>query len=244
MADGQERTAVFKAILGGLWYVLVPLAQAGIYYFLVVIIFSAAGPKASLSFIVILTGILHYALFYHVASFVQPAIHGNASLLLQVKLEPILLITAGFVRALKNWIVGLFVYFLFFFSIGETLDLRALAYPFILILFVLMAWAIGLLAATAAVFVRDIERFLPILLQILMFSAPVIYTVDFYPARYLDVLLLNPIASIFALFHWCLLGSDINIALPLSVVIAWLLLGLLASNYFYKWGRQIFTKVM
>lgn len=244
MVHGQQKAAVFKSMLGGLWYVLVPLAQTGIYYFLVAIVFSAGGANASLTFVAIMMGILHYALLYHVAGFVQPAIHGNASLLLQIKLEPMLLIAAGFARSLRVWGIGLLIYFMFFFALGGTLGVRALAYPFFLALFIALAWIMGLLAATASVFLRDIERLLPILLQILMYSAPVIYTVDFYPERYLNLLLLNPLASIFALFHWSLFGATIDLWFPLAVVGAWILFGFFAVHAFYGWGRERFTKVL
>lgn len=244
MVVGQQQAAVFKSMLGGLWHVLVPLAQTGIYYFLVAVVFSAGGAKASLSFIMIMMGILHYALFYHVASFVQPAIHGNASLLLQIKLEPILLVAAGFVRSVRIWSVGIVIYFIFFFALGGTLGMKALAYPFLLLLLLLLAWVMGLLVSTAAVFVRDIERLLPILLQILMYASPVIYPVSFYPDRYLQLLLLNPFASIFALFHWSILGAEIDVWFPLSVIVAWVLIGLLVTHAFYVWGRQRFTKVI
>jgi ABC-type polysaccharide/polyol phosphate export permease len=244
MVDGQQRAAVFKSLLGGLWHVLVPLAQTGIYYFLVVVVFSGGQARASETFIAIMMGVLHYALLYNVAGFAQPAIYGNASLLLQIKMEPIVLIAAGFARSLRVWRVGLYIYFVFFFALGGTIGVRLLAYPFILALFVLLCWTISVFVATAAVFIRDMERLLPILLQILMYAAPVIYSIDFYPERYQSLLLLNPLASIFALFHWSLLGSELDVLYPLVVVIVWILIGLVLAHLFYEWGRRRFTKVL
>jgi lipopolysaccharide transport system permease protein len=122
--------------------------------------------------------------------------------------------------------------------------MKALAYPFLLLLLLLLGWVMGLLVSTAAVFVRDIERLLPILLQILMYASPVIYPVSFYPDRYLQLLLLNPFASIFALFHWSILGAEIDVWFPLCVIVAWVLIGLLVTHAFYAWGRQRFTKVI
>ena len=244
MVVGQQQAAVFQSILGGLWHVLIPLAQTGIYYFLVEVVFAAGGGKASLSFVTIMMGILHYALFYHIASFAQPAIHGNASLLLQIKLEPSLLVAAGFVRSARVWSVGIVIYFIFFFALGGTLGIKALAYPFLLLLLLLLGWVMSLLVSTAAVFVRDIERLLPILLQILMYASPVIYPLSFYPDRYLQLLLLNPLASIFALFQWSILGAEIDVWFPLSIVVAWVLIGFFVTHAFYAWGRPRFTKVI
>ena len=243
MVDGQQRAAVVKSVLGWLWHVLVPLSQAAIYFFLVAIVFSAGGARGDLTFITIVMGILHYALLYHMSSFVQPAIYGNASLLLQIKIEPAVLIAAGFFRSIRIWFNGIVVFFCFFFVLGESFTLKAMFYPLILLLFILLTWMIGLLVATAGVFLRDLERLLPVILQLTMYASPVIYIVDFYPEQFTYLLLFNPIASVFALLQWSLLGAEIDVLYSVSVVLIWIFAGGVVSHAFYRWGRTRFTKV-
>lgn len=244
MVEGQQRASVQRTILGGLWYAVIPLVQIVVYYFLIVIIFGRGGDYPANPFLVILMGVMHYMLLSHIGGNVQPAVYGNATLLLQIKIEPIVLIAMGFFRALRLWMFGVLFFLVAYAFIHAGVSPRVVAYPFIVVLWVMLCWVIGLFVATAAVYVRDMERLYPIVTQLLMYASPVIYTADFFPGEYLPILLLNPIASVFALLQWSLLGVDISPVQPLIVVTVTIAFGLVIAHAFYNRGRLGFTKVL
>lgn len=244
LVEGQQRASVQRTLLGTLWFALVPLTQIGIYYFLVVVIFGSGGETPAASFLAITMGIMHYAFLNNVGTYVQPAIYSNAPLLLQVKIEPLVLVAAGFLRNLRVSKFGLLIFLILFLVLGGDVGSRLLFYPVVLTLWLALCWMIGIWVATAAVYLRDMERLFPILLQILMYASPVIYSVDMFPERYLELLLLNPIASVFTLFQWIFLGADTGIVKPLGIVLGWIAFGALGGHAFYRWGRRRFTKVL
>jgi len=180
----------------------------------------------------------------NVASYSQSAIHSNASLLLEVKLEPIILIAAAFVRAVRISAFGLLLFFFFFVLLDGEISSRILMYPIILLLWLMLCWVISIFLATATVFLRDLERLIPILIQIVMYTSPVIYSFNLYPDKYITLFLLNPVSSIFTLFQWSLLGLETNIFIPLTIVIIWIIAGLVGGHAFYNWGSVKFTKVL
>ena len=57
-------------------------------------------------------------------------------------------------------------------------------------------------------FFRDVQQLTTIGLRILMYVSPVIYGLSLVPDAYRGWYLLNPIACLFALFQWCLLGGE------------------------------------
>ncbi len=244
LVEGQLQASVHKSILGKLWFSLVPLSQIGIYYLLVVVIFSAGSVRPATSFIAITMGIMHYMVLNNVASYSQSAIHSNASLLLEVKLEPIILIAAAFLRAIRISGFGVLLFFFFFVFLEGEINSRILMYPIFFLLWLMLCWVTAICIATATVFLRDLERLIPILIQIVMYTSPVIYSFKMFPDKYTHLFLLNPVASIFTLFQWCLLGLETDIALPLSIVIVWILAGFIGGHIFYNWGRKKFTKVL
>ena len=181
---------LFSIFLGEMWYVLVPLAQSLIYFFLITILFEARAAKHH-NFSFILMGIMHYSLFFQVSGLVLPSVYNGGQILLQVKLNPIVLITSAFCRALQNWVIGVIIFLLYFVIFEDLISYRILIYPFVLLILAYFCWVLGVILATLAVYLRDLEKIMPIIFQVLMYLSPVIYPVSFYPEGFSKVLLLT-----------------------------------------------------
>jgi len=244
MAVGQEKAAVFQSILGNVWLLLAPALQIGIYFVLIVVIFKSGGEPRT-TFMALSLGILHYSLLGNTATQCQPAIHGNASLLLQVRLEPFLLIWVGYLRALRKWFAALIVFYCLYAFFGPTPGVKILAYPLIGVFWAALCWSAGLWMAQLTVFVRDLERFVPIFLQLLMYSAPVIYPVSFYPDSWvMTVVAFNPVAAAFALFRWSLLGEPCPVEVCAASLVLWTAASLILAHQAYATLGRRFTKVI
>jgi lipopolysaccharide transport system permease protein len=244
MAVGQERAAVFKSLLGNCWLLLAPALQIAIYFVLVVVIFkSGAAPRTT--FMALSLGILHYSLLGNAAAQCQPAIHGNASLLLQIRLEPFLLIWVGYLRALRQWFAALVVFYCLYAFLGPTPSVSILAYPAVVLLWATLCWSAGLWMAQLTVFLRDLEKFVPICLQLLMYSAPVIYPVSFYPESWRTLAVTcNPVAAAFALFRWSLLDEPCPVELCIASLTLWTAGSLWLAHVAYGSLNRRFTKVI
>lgn len=238
----QLLASVHRTLLGRLWYLLIPLTQVCIYYFIVAVVFARGREFSSDIFIGIMLGILHYSLLNTVSSFSLSAIRDNGSILLQINMPPIVFVAVGFWKAVRLSGFGVGVFFLVYLFRGPLFDWPMLAYPVILLTWMLLCWIFALLVSSTSVFLRDLDRIVPIAVQMLTYVAPVIYPLSLVPDRWQWLYLLNPVAVIFSLFKWSLLGGQFPGWGAIAGLTAALALGLLAAHTAYRSGRPRFTK--
>lgn len=242
MVDGQLRATVHRTFLGTLWFTVMPILQIAMYYFLIVIIFRRGGHLGYNPFVVITIGIMHFSLLTQSGGFGIPAIYSNASLQMQVKIEPLVLIFSGFYKALRvsamSFLISLIVYLL----VSPNLTYKLLFYPFIIILWIIFCWIVTVILACASVYLRDLPRVVPFLFQLVMYSSPVIYTFSTYPDWLVNYALYSPPATIFSLLQWSLFGTALPAIHHMVVLLIALTAGIFFSNWWYTWARRGFTK--
>lgn len=170
----QRRASVFGMLLGKLWFILNPLAQVVIYYFLVVVIFRAGLRQGISPFVLIMMGLTHYGLLQQSISAAGNVILQREKLLLQVRIEPIIFVAASFYNSIKDFTIALAVYIVAHAMIGPELSWRAWYYPAILLLAATFAWSGCLLMATLSVFFRDLQNLVQVAMRILMYLSPVL----------------------------------------------------------------------
>jgi len=68
---------------------------------------------------------------------------------------------------------------------------------------------IGLWMATLAIRYRDVKHAMPFALQMLIYTAPIVYSASSIPEKYRIFYSLNPIVGVIEGFRACLLGSPI-----------------------------------
>jgi lipopolysaccharide transport system permease protein len=242
MSSVRRRGTIFKTLLGRSWYLLNPLAQMLIYYFLVVIVFDRQGIDGVHPFILIATGITHYLFLQNAIVTSCSSIVGNESLLMQIRIEPVTFTAVTFTDALRNFGFMLLVFGAFFAFAGPSLAWKAAFYPFILLLLCALAWICCLIVSTLTVFFRDIQQLSGIVLRILMYLSLVIYPLSFIPEQYQTLYLLNPIACLFALLQWSLLGGAFPPLLPIVSLAVVFVTFLLSAHWIYVNRKDKITK--
>lgn len=103
-----------------------------------------------------------------------------------------------------------------------------LALPLLTFVALALALAVGLWLGPLNVRYRDVMHVIPLLLQVWMYSTPVIYPISMVPERWQPVYRLNPMVGVIEGFRWSLLGKggvDVEAILVSLVVIAVLLVG-------------------
>lgn len=243
LVHGEIRASVQRTIFGTIWYTILPIMQIAIYYFLIVVIFQRGGSYGLNPFLVIAVGIMHFTILMQCGAYGVPAVFSNSALLLQVKIEPLILIASGFYKAVRTSLTGvaisLIIYIYYF---DGPISYKLLFYPAIMVLWLLFCWIVVVISACATVYLRDLQRVIPFVFQILMYSSPVIYVVTFYPQRVLDYLFYSPPAIIFALFQWSLFGTPLPPPYYIVILLVTLILGFMIANQFYLSSRRGFTK--
>jgi lipopolysaccharide transport system permease protein len=91
---------------------------------------------------------------------------------------------------------------------------------------------------------RDIRYIIPFLLQLLLFSSPVIYSSNFIPEKFQTAYgLLNPMSGIIEGFRWAILGTNSpNSLIYASAAIIFLIL--VSGLYFFKRREKAFADII
>ena len=195
-----------QTILGFSWAILQPLVQ--------IVLFSIIfGKVASVS-----TDGIPYVLFSSVAiipwSYMSQAMGQSSQSLIQgsnmlgkiyfprllFPMSPVLAKLVDFGIAIVI-ILGLMLYY------RVPLTWNLLWFPLFFLMMVAIPLGIGLWLSSLAIRFRDVKQAMPFLIQMLMYSAPIVYSASSIPEMYRILYSLNPIVGVIEGYRACFLGT-------------------------------------
>lgn len=240
MAKGQITASLHRTVFGSLWLLLIPALQILVYYLLIVVIFRRG--SGGDFFYLLAMGIMHYAVLQQTISSAVGGIVGNSGMLLQIRLNPIVLVGVTFVKSLRTGALGVALFFVVYLLSGRGLGTNFLFYPLIIASLLVLTWSLSLIVATICVYSRDLGNFLRFFLQMLKYSCPVIYPSTLYPEALRDLFYLNPVAVHFGLLQWAIFNQPLPP--PHTILIALAFVGALffIAHAVLSRGRRGFTK--
>jgi lipopolysaccharide transport system permease protein len=247
MIERDSAGAVFKTVLGRAWLVLEPLAHMAIYYFLVAVIFRRGDVGGTHPFVFIMVGLSHYLFFQKALLGSCRSILGQEGLLMQVAIEPMVFSAVTFLKHLHNFVIGLVIFAAVYLWKGPAPGAHLAWYPACLIALLVAAWSWSLILGLLTVFFRDLQNLAAIALRLLLYLSPVVYPVSFVPETFWGLplralYLLNPVASLFALLQWSLVGGKHPGAEPVVVTALFLVVSLVAAHLLYRRLTPAITK--
>ncbi len=245
MSSSRRRSSLMNTALGGAWNILNPLAQLGIYWFLIEVIFQRSEGYPTNPALFIIVGIAHYMFFQRALVLGAGSIHKNDRLLLQVRLEPLIFVGVSFREAIGDLLIALGLCVGFFILLAPPAwGFPLLAYPVLLLGLAVLTWSWAVILATLSVFSRDLPNTLAIVLRLLLYATPVVYPATMVPERIRTVIDLNPLSGWFAMMHWSLFGADPPSIAAVVVFVVVTLGSLMVSHVLYTRFEPRFTKVL
>jgi lipopolysaccharide transport system permease protein len=106
--------------------------------------------------------------------------------------------------------------------------------PFLLLLAVLTALAVGLWLSALNAIYRDVRYVVPFLVQLWLFASPVVYPASLVPERWRILYGLNPMAGVIEGFRWALTGQGDSPGLILAASAAAVLVILLGGLVYFQ----------
>ena len=94
------------------------------------------------------------------------------------------------------------------FFLGVKFSIYLLFLPVILVVLFLMVYGVSLAISSLFVYYRDLENIWEILLQVGIYSAPIIYPGDILPPEYYNILLINPMSHFVIAIRHVLIFSE------------------------------------
>jgi ABC-type polysaccharide/polyol phosphate export permease len=180
------------SVLGVLWTQLYPLLLLGVYTFVFSIIFPNSIPRFPLFLFV---GIILFNFFSTAIQLSTSSVLVNGNLISKVGFPREIVTISTVLIALVDLVLSHFV------LLGGTLVFGVqpkpswLALPVLVVLLTVLSIGVGLVLATAAVYLRDVRFFVDVGVLLLLFLSPVFYGAASVPAEFAWLLQVNPLAT-------------------------------------------------
>lgn len=180
MLSAREIRAKYKnSALGIAWSLAMPLIQLAIYYIAIGKFLGAARSVPDFA-IFVFTGLTIWSLYAELISGGTTSIVANSGIVRKVYLPRELFPLASGAMALFNFAVQYSVLLIATLVFGHPPRLDNLMYGILALLIVLIfGFAFGLLLAGVNVYLRDVEHLISVLLLVLFWASPIVYSISF-----------------------------------------------------------------
>src|SRR6202158_2430761 len=217
-----------QTLFGGLWAIIQPLLAMLIFTFFFHRLsgISSGGPPYPLF---AYAGLAFWTFFSNAVSMASNSLVGNQYLISKVYF-PRIFVPLGSIGGLfldlaisLLLMLGLMAYYRW------PLSTSIVWLPVFVLVCCLTACGLGLLLSAWNVRFRDVKYAVPFFLQIGMFLTPVIYSLDYVPARLRPLMALNPMTGVVVAARYAFLGSQVEwnlILISLTVSLALFVAGL------------------
>ena len=189
----EVRSKYKNSFLGVLWSFLNPLLQIAVYALIFSLILSNQQPHYA---VFLCCGLIPWTFFSAAINKAAFTFIENGNIIKKVyfprEIIPISVVTGETVNFLISTIIILgFVIFN-----GLGISKYILLYPIILIAQYLIILAIAFIISSVCVYLRDLQHFVGIALQLLFYAAPIVYSPSSIPDNYQWILKYNPMTYI------------------------------------------------
>ncbi|HEX6030341.1 MAG TPA: ABC transporter permease [Tepidiformaceae bacterium] len=180
------------SIFGWAWSMMRPLALGLTLSFA---LDTVLGTGITAAFL--LTGLFPWFWFQGSVQGTTTTFVGNGGLLKKVRFPRAVLPLSVVLGNTLQFLLALPVLAIFLIAAGNEPELAWLVgVPLLFAVQLLLAIGLGLFVASATVFFRDLEHITEVLLNLLFYATPIIYSVDRVPDRYEWVMRINPLAPV------------------------------------------------
>ncbi|GAA2488202.1 ABC transporter permease [Terrabacter carboxydivorans] len=233
------RVRYARSWLGYLWTIIDPLAMALIYFVVFAVIFQRKDAGHQPYFLFLLVGLLPWQWFNASINETARSLISEAKLVRSTNLPRELWVVRVVISKGIEFLLSLPVLFAFvvvYVITGETkLNWRLVLFPVALVLQFIFQTGIGLLLAPATVLADDTIRVVRIVLRMLFYGTPIIYTLDKAPHWLQTALWFNPMSGILEFYRAGFFPQPLKLA-PLVV-------GAVMSVGFLVWGAFSFARM-
>ncbi len=205
LRDLQARSK--QAYLGYFWILAQPLLLTGAFTFLVQRVLGRADLSDVPYPVFLMAALIPWQFFANSLNESAESLVKNVDLVRQVYFPREILALYPLFARLVDVAVGCAALAAFMVAFHVPLSGWVVVAPLVLAIEMLFVAAIGLLLSAANVGWRDVSRGLPLVLFLLLYAVPVLYTADQVPEGLRPLYLANPLAQLIEAFRGAVLGT-------------------------------------
>ncbi|MGD6776453.1 ABC transporter permease [Sutcliffiella horikoshii] len=182
-----------NSFLGYFWWLLDPLLNVLVYYFVVAIVLGQGGENYGVYLVI---GLVTWRWMSSNINGSSKAITKYASIINQVYLPKSIFPLTVSGTQLINFSFGLIVIALFLLFFGVIPGWQIVFLPIIILIQFMFLLALSLLISFVCVFVRDIDNIITHIVRIMFYASPIIWEGSRIPEKYEWAVAINPVAHI------------------------------------------------
>ncbi|MBV8864653.1 MAG: ABC transporter permease [Acidobacteriaceae bacterium] len=179
-----------RSVLGFLWALLNPLLLMVVLSVVFSTIMAANIPHFA---IFLLSVLLPWTFFSQSLSYAAESIVGNGDLIKKVRVAKLVFPVAAVVSNMINFLLSMIPLVLIVIAMRHPIHLTWLYLPVPLLALTIFTLGATFFFAAANVYYRDVAHILQVLLNVLFYVTPIIYSIDLIPAKDRWLLKLNPL---------------------------------------------------
>lgn len=196
-------------LLGWLWAVLNPILNLGMYYVVFGIMIRVNPPEYKISYTwVLLSGLVLWMLFASTMNAVSDSLMNNLHLIKKVYFPRITLAVSAIASSVMDFFLSLLLMSMALFIIGCKASLMSVTLTFLCgVIASLCGWGLGCILAILRLRFRDLRHVIPLVVQGFFYLTPVVWTSGMISPSAANLLMLNPLNGVLALFRYALLNG-------------------------------------
>ncbi len=182
-----------NSFLGVLWSFLNPLLQIAVY----ALVFPLILRNTQENYVIFLCcGLIPWTFFATAITRSASTMIENGNILKKVyfprEILPISVVTSEAV----NFLISTIIILAFVLGSGMGISKYIIFYPIIFLAQYLLLLAISFIVSSICVYIRDLQHFIGIFLQLLFYGTPIVYAADTIPEAFAWILKINPMTYI------------------------------------------------
>ena len=228
-------------VLGYLWSVANPLAFALVFYVAFKIVMRI---KMENYAVFLLAGMFPWQWFSNSVNISPTVFVGNASIIKKIRFPRSVVTLALVLQDMIHFIVSLPVIALFLFLFDSAPSWSWIyGVPLLLLVQLGITYGTALTVATVNLFFRDMEKLTNVLVMMLFYFTPVLYSESMIPAKYRSLVYLNAVAPMIMSWRDLRINGELNFA-QLGLAIAYSLVVFLVGQYVFARLSWRFAEVL
>jgi ABC-2 type transport system permease protein len=242
LAVMEWKLRFFGSVLGYLWQLMRPLLLFGVLYAVFTqFIRFAEGVRYYPA--ILLVGIVLFTFFSDATGRSVTAVEDRENLVRKIQFPRLVVPLSVMLTAAFTLAFNLIAVLVFVLATGVDPQISWLALPLVVIGVAVFAAGPSMLLSALYVRYRDLKPIWEVMLQVIFYASPILYTIDLVPSEGLQkaIVLLNPLATLLVQTRatlidpeapnvWDVVGGDYLLAIPALIVAGLLVLGFWVFN--------------
>ncbi|MDD5595518.1 MAG: ABC transporter permease [Candidatus Omnitrophica bacterium] len=227
------------SVLGVLWVIIQPVI-AGLIFGIIFGRFVKLPSDGYPYLVFFFCAIIVWSLFANSALKAGEGLLINRNLVTKIYFPRILLPISIVLENTLDFFIYCIVFLAMLFIFKIKLTAHIFYFPIFVFVLLILALGAGFWFSALNVKYRDVRYAIPFLLQIMLYSSPVVYSTAIIPEKWLFLYALNPVVGIIDGFRWVFLGkaATLQITFPVSLLCSFLIF-LTGIVYFYRMQKNV-----